>query len=283
MLVLYHRDLDGICSAAIVDRFDKSEVKIFYSINYNEEIPFDLVNKKGKVYIVDFSLKKHEWEILFSLTKNIVWIDHHKSIFESYCPSDLDGTRISGKASSQLTWEYFSKESSPVAVKLIADYDIWTFNYKEKTMAFHYGVQSEINYTNPESTFWKHLLNKDTITTSMINKITKNGVPINQYEINKNKQFVTNNKKYITFKGVRCITANIRSDSTIFDSIDPTTFDMILLFSFNGDTWNVSLYSKKIDVSVIARNFGGGGHTGAAGFEADFQLIQRILNNEIYY
>jgi nanoRNase/pAp phosphatase (c-di-AMP/oligoRNAs hydrolase) len=28
----------------------------------------------------------------------------------------------------------------------------------------------------------------------------------------------------------------------------------------------VSLYSEKVDVSIIAKNHGGGGHAGAAGF-----------------
>jgi len=34
----------------------------------------------------------------------------------------------------------------------------------------------------------------------------------------------------------------------------------------NGLATNVTLYSDKVDVSVIAKKYGGGGHAGAAGF-----------------
>jgi len=278
MFTLFHRDLDGICSAAIVKHFDKSKDQSFHSINYNEEIPFKLIKNKELVYIVDYSLNKHEWEVLFSITKNIIWIDHHKSIFEKYCPSHLEGVRVSGKAACQLTWEYFSKESSPMAVKLIADYDVWRFKYKDKTTNFYYGIQSE-NYEKPDSNLWKYLLIKGAPATSMIKKILRNGICINSYVDNKNKQFISNNKAYINFEGIKFITANKRSNSMIFDSVDPETFDAMLLFGFNGKTWNISLYSssKEIDMSVIARKYGGGGHAGAAGFEADFKTLEKIL------
>lgn len=42
-------------------------------------------------------------------------------------------------------------------------------------------------------------------------------------------------------------------------------------FSFNGrnGTWTYSMYSKTVDVSNIAKKYGGGGHRGAAGFNTD--------------
>jgi len=36
----------------------------------------------------------------------------------------------------------------------------------------------------------------------------------------------------------------------------------------NG-TWTYSMYSKTVDVSNIAKKYGGGGHKGAAGFNMD--------------
>ena len=48
------------------------------------------------------------------------------------------------------------------------------------------------------------------------------------------------------------------------DKIDQ--YDMCISFEYNGDTWNIGLYSTKIDVGEIAEEFGGGGHKGAAGF-----------------
>jgi nanoRNase/pAp phosphatase (c-di-AMP/oligoRNAs hydrolase) len=42
--------------------------------------------------------------------------------------------------------------------------------------------------------------------------------------------------------------------------------DVFARVAFDGRNYSVSLYSEKVDVEEIARQFGGGGHSGAAGF-----------------
>jgi nanoRNase/pAp phosphatase (c-di-AMP/oligoRNAs hydrolase) len=63
----------------------------------------------------------------------------------------------------------------------------------------------------------------------------------------------------------------------LFDSIEED-YDIMIPFSFNGEEWNVSLYTKKdIDVGKIAIKYGGGGHAKAAGFrckELPFSKIE---------
>ena len=49
------------------------------------------------------------------------------------------------------------------------------------------------------------------------------------------------------------------------------THDMVCRFAYNGKGWTYSLYSSnpEIDCSEIAKQYGGGGHRGAAGFKLD--------------
>ena len=56
-------------------------------------------------------------------------------------------------------------------------------------------------------------------------------------------------------------------NSMLWDLVWDDSFDGKLAFSWGGKHWTVSLYSDKIDCSVIARDHGGGGHAGAAGFQ----------------
>jgi len=119
----------------------------------------------------------------------------------------------------------------------------------------------------------------------MINKILKNGIAINKYIKNKNEIFIKANYKFITFEGMRFIVANIQSNSMVVDSMDHNEFDAALLFGFNGKKWKVSMYTNdadsKVDVSVIARKYNGGGHAGAAGFYTDFDTIKRIIEEKL--
>ena len=50
-------------------------------------------------------------------------------------------------------------------------------------------------------------------------------------------------------------------------------YDMFIGFSYNGKGWNYSLRSTKVDCSQIAMKYGGGGHKGASGFNADKLLF----------
>jgi nanoRNase/pAp phosphatase (c-di-AMP/oligoRNAs hydrolase) len=43
-------------------------------------------------------------------------------------------------------------------------------------------------------------------------------------------------------------------------------YPVCIAFIYDGRQFTVSLYSETVDVSTIAKSFGGGGHKGAAGF-----------------
>lgn len=54
--------------------------------------------------------------------------------------------------------------------------------------------------------------------------------------------------------------------SEFFKSLPEEAYDIFIAFCFDGKVWTASLYSKTVDVSEIAKKYGGGGHMGAAGF-----------------
>jgi len=58
----------------------------------------------------------------------------------------------------------------------------------------------------------------------------------------------------------------LRCGSYFFDNLIDK-YDMVACFSFDGKLWIVSLYSNKIDCSEVAKRYGGGGHSGSAGFQ----------------
>jgi nanoRNase/pAp phosphatase (c-di-AMP/oligoRNAs hydrolase) len=61
-----------------------------------------------------------------------------------------------------------------------------------------------------------------------------------------------------------------------FDSVDSSEYDILLLFSTgNGRTWSYSIYSETVDVSEIAKKYGGGGHKKASGFQSKKLLLKK--------
>ena len=83
-----------------------------------------------------------------------------------------------------------------------------------------------------------------------------------------------------TIDKYNCVALNCNGSSDYCISINRETdnkYDIIVLFSYNGDGWKYTLYSDKpeVDCESIAVIFGGGGHKGAAGFRSKELLLSK--------
>jgi len=289
-ICFYHNDLDGECSAAILNQ--KLNIKCF-PINYNKEFPFDMINENDEVWIVDYSLSKEEdWKKLLNITKNVIWIDHHKSAIErseKFGISDLEGIRDLTMSGCALTWKFCHMDiDSPEVVKLIEDYDIWKFKFGNKTEIFHQGVIATID-TDPKSDFWLNTLysndfNKHRVpfAKGIIHDICSIGEKILNKNNISNKSFLKSWGFEASFEGYKCAAINRNYGSPIFESVS-NDYDILISFMFDGEQYSVSLYQsendKDIDLSKIAMKYGGGGHPGASGFqckELPFEFVRKL-------
>ena len=279
MKCFYHTDLDGKCSAAIVYKYYKENHKIepeCIPINYNMDFPFESIKYNELVIIVDFSLQKEgEFDKLLDITKNIVWIDHHKTAIEKHKNMEnLNGIRSVKKAGCELTWDYYYPDKiCPEVVRLLGDYDTWTFKYGEETNHFQQGIRIHPNH--PQYFRWSAWFeNKH----DEVNDIVENGRIVILYRDNYYKGLIISWSFMTEFEGYKAIACNAGSVSAqMFESVTEN-YDIMLPFVFDGNQWIVSIYTKRddIDVSEIAKKYKGGGHRKAAGFECKELPFKRV-------
>lgn len=275
MIVFHHNDPDGYCSAFLVgDAYKNRELNIrYYSINYDMQFPFDIIEEDETVFIVDYSIKPEEMEKLLSITKNVVWIDHHISAIQKYeyfnKGYNIEGYRDTKYSGCVLTymWLYnVEYQYVPYYIKLIGDYDTWQFKYAE-TKNFFKGLQ----YYNisPNSDIWENLKN-DGDNENIIGELVSIGSILLKYDNKRNKDQVKETAFEIEYDGLKGIATNKLGGSVIFDSVKDI-YDFMCAFSYNGKTkkWIVRLYSEKVEVLNIALKFDGGGHPKACGFQCD--------------
>ena len=271
MKCFYHADIDGKCSAAIVKKYyndipDYPAIWEFIPINYNDDFPFDKIMKDEPIIIVDFSLQKiGDFEKLLQITKDIIWIDHHKTAIEKHPNmSNLEGIRDINYAGCELTWiHFYSYRTFPLAVEYAGRYDVWDFfKHGEKLNIFQAGIRLHPN--EPTDPVWQHILNDD----SWLDEIMDQGKIALKYRKHVWADLIKSWSFWAEFEGYKTICCNAGSvSSQLFDSIEED-YDIMMSFVFDGKQWTVSLYTKKdIDVSEIAKKYGGGGHKGAAGFQ----------------
>lgn len=268
MKCFYHSaDLDGHCSGAVVKmKYPECEL---IGINYGEDFPWNTIGEDETVFMVDFSLQP--FEKMITLNKHcdkLIWIDHHISALrdEEKHGVEIYGLRRDGIGACQLVWEYLNVLPVPDFVRLLAEYDVWNHSDPD-TMPFQYGMRSYD--TSPENQgFWNSLLKADTVI-----RIINEGDLLLNYEERQNEIYAKSCAFETELDGLRCIAINkMLTNSKIFNAVwDENKHDAMLTFGWRKGNWTISLYSPKehIDVSVIAKARGGGGHAGAAGFQAN--------------
>jgi len=286
----YHSaDLDGKCSAAIVLHAHPDAT--LHPINYGDPFPWALFNlgpegppgkrKRDLVYMVDFALQP--WSDMERLARmvDLNWIDHHETAIADFNRQNRgpDGSRVKRHADNRvghgacfLVWEHlFPDEDVPEAVRLISKWDVWDHD-EPAVVHFQYGMQGVDN--DPDARIWVDLLDvTDPISEARVFVTEQRGKTIWQYEQRQNAQRIKALRFDTELSGMRCLAANVGLvSSKLFDSVwDPRAYDCMLTFHHRKGCWNVSLYSDKPSVHCgrVAKQYGGGGHKGAAGFQCD--------------
>ncbi len=294
-LCFYHgKDFDGKCSGAIVAMFNPN-VEL-YPIDHGDPFPWNKITKDMQVIMVDFSLKAVDMLRLADACSHFVWIDHHKSALDDVTPTgflrhpNVDYRVVIGKSGCELTWEHYSKDSLPTVVHYLGRYDVHdedAMNKNPNIMAFQFGLNVR-NTGDLVDGIWPAIIcnsgrvDKILDANTLIRAIIEDGKVIKQYYDNTNREIMARNAGEATIEGLKCIWVDhAYTQSMIFDSIwDRTKYDA--MFRFNVDKTGavvVSMYTDKpgVDVSVVCKKFGGGGHVGAAGFRTTLTELAKIL------
>lgn len=129
-LVIYHRNCaDGFGAAWVFSRHGDREYE-FHAGTYQNAPP----NVEGRdVYLVDFSYKRAVVEEMREQASRIVLIDHHKTALEDLAPL-IESRAIESLVSLEhsgatLAWEWFNGTSidPPQLLRHIEDRDLWRF------------------------------------------------------------------------------------------------------------------------------------------------------------
>ena len=292
MKCFYHNDADGRCSAFWVRHFLGKILNIeFISMDYLKSFPMNIIETDEEVYIVDYSIDPQILDLLMLLkTTNITWIDHHKTAIEKYqilpYVDQIRGVRQDGVAACMLTYCYlrhmttcgtgeikpfepWMTEDAPMFTKLIADWDTWTMKYGDRTKLFITAFNA-----GDFDPYGKDWLDCPSLPTE---KMIQAGKHMVEFRDGWAKDYLS--LGFLTyFQGYKCFALNLgRCNSEYFKSLQLGTYDIYIAFVFDGVQYSVSMYSKVVDVSEIAKKYGGGGHTGAAGFVCTNLPFSRAL------
>lgn len=278
IIVIYHsRDMDGWASGAILHRKFPGCTLIGY--DYGEDMP-DLPAHIERIIMVDVCMSPREMrEIASKATQGLVYIDHHMSSILAVKRDLKDNgmyqieTHFTNEedmfAACELTWQYcYPGERIPIYVHLIGSADAkrmpdrYPFETSEIMLL---GLHKEHGFISPETCpAW--VLNKAEDTISMAyNMKQKQKEEMYEYCL-KNSFF----DEILGYKAL-CLETEHCHPEAFAGVYDEKKYDIMVRFHKKKKHYIVSIYSLKDNVNAaeIAQDFGGGGHSYAAGFQID--------------
>lgn len=275
----------------------------FIGYNYGQPIPN--LSEYSKVIMCDVSFPEEEMYKL-CVTKDFIWNDHHASALAMYenirpsLPNDIyyaKGLRGVQYAACELTWKYFfPNENMPEIVRLLGRYDCFGHKGTDEeiyVLEFQYGARTCISNYNDAYNYLYNCLMQTNIG-SIEHSIWLNGKAIYRYLCTDAKQSYKNGFT-IHFDEIvlddngfpncrqrqKFICINKERFNPINFGIDyhADGYEGCASFYYANGKWNFSIYNddSSVDCSSIAKQFGGGGHKGAAGFILNIEEFNNLI------
>lgn len=300
-IIIYHNaDPDGIFGGAVCLKAFPNALTIGY--NYEPNVK-EIINQcEGKnVVMVDVSFKNwSDMHLLLDVCESLTWIDHHKTALAD-CEKHKTAELYEGKftcvfeheqyGACRKAYQHFFPNAVqiPLSIELVASYDVWrgygSDEWNLRTAPFRH-ISGQLK--TPQAVLELFSLEKYDHAT-VLSWLDK-GVTIAQYIDYENELFVNNpslcyeSSFAATVEGERKIykvlAVNKGLYGDMFKSKDLTDYDFTVGFYRQSDAWKVSLRgaNKGVELGLIAKSYGGGGHQDAAGFSVGtFDELRKIL------
>lgn len=286
--------VDGFASAWVVHRALGPALD-FHEATYGQPPP-DVTDRD--VVIVDFSYKRPVLEAMAAQARSVLVLDHHKSAQEDLLglpailpsaswatwpkhqvPEDLPAVLFDmARSGAGITWDFFNPGvPRPWFINLVEDRDLWRFT-DDRSRPFHAGIKSypfdfalwDRLYGLPPAGLKDHEVSH--LPDNFAYELLTEGRGILRDHDLRVRKVVQTARRTMVIGGVRVPVANC----------SPWLFSDVGHALSEGEPFAACYYDKKdgtrnfglrsrpegADVSAVAALYGGGGHHGAAGFQA---------------
>jgi oligoribonuclease NrnB/cAMP/cGMP phosphodiesterase (DHH superfamily) len=236
----------------------------FFAGFYGKEPP-DVTDRE--VIMVDFSYKRPVLEAMRDKAKSILILDHHKTAeadlsgFEGKPGHDVSTLFDMSRSGAMIAWDYFfSGLLPPKLIEHIQDRDLWLFKLDGTRE-----IQANVFSYPYDFKIWDKLMEED------CQILRVEGAAIERKHHKDIAELVGVSKRRMAIGGYDVPVANLpytlSSDAGhLMGKGEP--FAACYMDDPTGRTFSLRSAEDGVDVSEIAKKFGGGGHKHAAGFKA---------------
>lgn len=275
-IIFYHYPCqDGLTSAWVANKYAK-ENSLSYALHGldHDKTLFPVDIKDKKILFIDIAPNEERYIKLINESHSFYILDHHKTNQAFFDKLDNKTNFIfdMNKSGCRLAWNYFyPNEHVPEFLLMVEDRDIWKWELAD-SKPFCNGLYTYISCTDTTQEAFD-LMTELYYHNNKVKEITEFGRILQKKTDNGIKWTAENAcKKTYMFRGKKVCMVNASHESAsdlgnyLVTNYD---YDFAILWRYDHVTemYNISMRSvgDKMDVSLLCKEFGGGGHKNAAG------------------
>ena len=293
-----HTDLDGV-SCEILGKiafgenidvvrcgYGNIDDKVEEFINSNEEY--------DKLFITDISVKKELADALNNVSDKVILLDHHKTALwlneYPFALVQVEDESVGKMCGAYLFYEYLKKNHEEfndtlalkLFVKYVRMYDTW--EWKEKYDNIIPKRLNDLMYMDGPNEFIDKMIyrlgnNLAIFDDTDLMKLQIEQTYINSYIAQKNETLMINDDLFPEYTvGITFADKYISELGNKLCELHPE-LDFVVLINMSTLAVSYRTVKDDLDLSDIAKGFGGGGHPKASGSRFDASIVNDMLNN----
>ncbi|MDO8623905.1 MAG: DHHA1 domain-containing protein [bacterium] len=214
------------------------------------------------LYFIDFCYPKEIMDKFVQEAASVTVLDHHlgvRDVTESMPEYVFDEKR----SGATIAWSYFHPNTpAPTLLKYVEDGDLYKFALPDSRSVLSYSYAQRFNFED-----WDKLM-KELEDPESRKRLTERGsIYAEHFSILIHQ--IMHKASLVSFEGYECYLASASDlfSSDVGNGLVKIKPPIALIANIHGDVLNVSLRSDaSVDVSAIARKYGGNGHPRASAF-----------------
>lgn len=292
-----HTDLDGVGCEILGKLAFGEDINIercnYENINSNVKKFLKDANKYDKIFITDISVNKEVADELNNISNKVVLLDHHKTALYlneySYAIVQVEDETVGKLCGTYLFYEYLKKNykefNDIFALKTFVDYvrmyDTW--EWKDKYNNIIPKRLNDLMYMDGVNEFIDKMIyrlgnNFPIFDDKDILKLDIEQKNIDSYVAQKNKTLIVNDNLFPGYTvGITFADKYISELGNKLCELH-AELDFVLLINMNSLIVSYRTVKNDLDLSVIAKKYGGGGHPKASGSRFNISIIDNILS-----
>lgn len=213
------------------------------------------------VYLIDFCYAKEPMEELRATAKEVIVLDHHEGIRE--VATSFPGVFDAKHSGATIAWTYFHPDTPvPTLLNYVEDGDLYVFRLPDSHAILAYAYAQTFHFDT-----WDALSTQLDSETERATIIEKGNIYAEHLTILVKQ--IAEKACLASFEGFECYVASAPGmfASDVGNLLVRTKPPLGVVTSLYGESLRISLRSDdSLDVSALARKYGGNGHPKSAAF-----------------